>query len=242
MRYFIALCRSILFWFGFALVSLICSIGGVLFIGRLPKLGRAFIRFWAWSHRMMCRFILGQRIQLIGELTDEPHLYVFKHESAFETVEQPYLFRFPAVFAKRELFDIPLWGKAGTLYGLIPVDREGGSKTMRAMLAAAKSALAQGRPLCLFAEGTRVARGEAPPLRAGFAGIYRMLNVPVTPVAIDSGDAYPNGKWVKWPRTITYKIGETIPAGLDRAEAEERVWRAINALNPHELMQQYKPE
>jgi 1-acyl-sn-glycerol-3-phosphate acyltransferase len=236
LRYSLALFRSIIFWIGFAIASLIGSLGGVLFMKRAPKLGRATIRFWAWSHRMLCRFVLGQRIRIIGELTDEPRLYVFKHESAFETVEQPYIFQFPAVFAKRELFDIPLWGKAASNYGLIPVDREGGSKTMRAMLAAAKSALAQGRPLCLFAEGPRIPRGKAPPLRAGFAGIYRMLNVAVTPVAIDSGDAYPNGKWVKWPGTITYVVGETIPPGLDRAEAEDRVWRAINALNPPEAL------
>lgn len=237
MRYSIALFRSILFWIGFVLVSFIASLAGTLFLKIAPPVGRAFIRFWAWSHRMLCLLVLGQKIRIIGDLPNDPVLYVFKHESAFETVEQPYLFDYPAVFAKRELFDIPLWGSAARRYGLIPVDREGGSKTMRAMLAAAKSALAEGRPLCLFAEGTRIARGEAPPLRAGFAGIYRMLGVAVTPVAIDSGDAYPNGKWVKWPGTITYLVGETIPPGLDRAEAEDRVWRAINALNPPEALE-----
>lgn len=232
MRYGIALFRSILFWIFFAIISLIASLGGILFIKPLPRFGRAFVKFWAWSHRIMCRFILGHKIHIIGDLPNAPILYVFKHESAFETVEQPYLFDYPAVFAKRELFDIPLWGTAATLYGLIPVDREGGSKAMRAMLSAAKAALAQGRPLCLFAEGTRVPHGEAPPLRAGFAGIYRMLNIPVTPVAIDSSVAYPSNRWVKWPGTITYLVGDTIPAGLDRAEAEKQVWRAINALNP----------
>lgn len=231
MRYAIALFRSIIFWILFGIASVIASLGGVLFLKIAPPLGRAFVTFWASSHRMLCLLVLGQRVRIIGDMPNQPLLYVFKHESAFETVEQPYLFDHPAVFAKRELFDIPLWGAAAARYGLIPVDREGGSKTMRAMLASAKAALADGRPLCLFAEGTRVPRGEAPPLRAGFAGIYRMLNVAVTPVAIDSGTAYPSNRWVKWPGTITYLVGETIPPGLDRDEAEQKVWRAINALN-----------
>src|SRR3546814_5170627 len=80
-------------------------------------------------------------------MPDIPVLYVFKHEGAFETIEQPMLFRWPAVFAKEELFSIPVWGQAARFYGLIPVDREGGGKAMCAMLAAAKAALAAGRPL-----------------------------------------------------------------------------------------------
>ncbi|MDZ3831986.1 MAG: lysophospholipid acyltransferase family protein [Sphingopyxis sp.] len=237
MRYFAALIRSILFWIAFVLMSSICSIGAVVSLPVSHHATRWFVRLWARFHRLICQLLLGQRIRVEGEMPDIPVLYVFKHESAFETVEQPMLFHHPAVFAKEELFSIPVWGQAARFYGLIPVDRDGGGKAMRAMLAAAKGALASGRPLCLFAEGTRVAHGEAPPLRAGFAGMYRLLGVPVIPVAIDSGVAYPPRRWVKWPGTITYRVGETIPAGLPRDEAEERVWRAINALNPPEALQ-----
>ena len=232
MRYAVALVRSILFWLLFVLMSSISSIGAVV---SLPISHRAtiwFVRIWAQFHRLICRLALGQKIVIEGEMPDSPVLYVFKHESAFETVEQPMLFKHPAVFAKEELFSIPVWGQAARFYGLIPVDRDGGGKAMRAMLGAAKAALAGGRPLVLFAEGTRVAHGEAPQLRPGFAGMYRLLGVPVIPVAVNSGLAYPPRKWVKWPGTITYKVGETIPAGLPRDEAEARVRIAINALNP----------
>jgi len=36
---------------------------------------------------------------------------------------------------------------------------------------------------------------------------------------------------VKRPGRITYKVGDTIPAGLPREEVEARVHAAINALN-----------
>ncbi|MBA3941968.1 MAG: 1-acyl-sn-glycerol-3-phosphate acyltransferase [Sphingopyxis sp.] len=236
MRYTIALLRSILFWILFVLMSSISSIGAVI---SLPVSHRAtiwFVRIWAQFHRLICRFVLGQKIVVEGAMPDSPVLYVFKHESAFETVEQPMLFKHPAVFAKEELFAIPVWGQAAHFYGLIPVDRDGGGKAMRAMLGAARAALANGRPLVLFAEGTRVPHGQAPELRSGFAGVYRLLGVPVIPVAVDSGVAYPPRKWVKWPGTITYRVGETIPAGLPREEAEARVRVAINALNPPEAL------
>src|SRR3546814_450377 len=152
MRYTIALVRSILFWLLFVMMSSISSIGGVI---ALPVSHRGtiwFVRIWAQSHRLFCRFVLGQRIVVEGAMPDIPVLYVFKHESAFETVEQPMLFKHPAVFAKEELFSIPVWGQAARFYGLIPVDRDGGGKAMRAMLGAAKAALAKGRPLVLRSE------------------------------------------------------------------------------------------
>ncbi len=232
MRYTIALFRSILFWLLFVLMSSLSSIGAVISLPVSHRATIGFVRIWAQFHRLICRFILGHRIVVEGELPDTPVLYVFKHESAFETIEQPMLFKHPAVFAKEELFSIPVWGQAAHFYGLIPVDRDGGGKAMRAMLGAAKAALAKGRPLVLFAEGTRVPHGQAPALRPGFAGMYRLLGVPVIPVAVNSGIAYPPRRWVKWPGTITYKVGETIPPGLPREEAEARVRAAINALNP----------
>ena len=236
MRYAIALLRSILFWFLFGLMSAICSIGAVVALPISHRATQWFVGMWARFHRFITRVVLGQRVVVEGAMPDSPVLYVFKHEGAFETVDQPLLFKWPAVFAKEELFSIPVWGQAAHLYGLIPVDRSGGGKAMRAMLNAAKAALAKGRPLVLFAEGTRVPHGLAPPLRSGFAGVYRLLGVPVIPVAVNSGLVYPPRRWVKWPGTITYRVGETIPAGLPRAEAEDRVWRAINALNPPEAL------
>lgn len=199
------------------------------FMGQRPL--AAVARGWSRFHRLCARILLGQRVRLIGTLTDAPKLYVFKHESMFETIDLLSFFDMPAVAAKRELLDIPLWGWVAKRYGLIPVERQAGARAMRSLRRAATEALATGRPICLFAEGTRVPHGERPPLRAGFAGLYSLLKVPVVPVALDTGRVSARGSFLKHAGIITYKVGEEIPAGLPRQEAEARVHAAINALN-----------
>jgi 1-acyl-sn-glycerol-3-phosphate acyltransferase len=158
-------------------------------------------------------------------------LYVIKHEAMYETIETLVLFDRPVVVMKKELVDLFGWGYAARKLGVIPVDREAGAAAMRRMIAAARIAKESNRPVVLFPEGTRVAHGERPPLRAGFAGLYKVLGLPVVPIALDSGRIWPRS-FIKTPGIVTMKVGETIPPALPREEAEARVHAAINALNP----------
>jgi 1-acyl-sn-glycerol-3-phosphate acyltransferase len=97
------------------------------------------------------------------------------------------------------------------------------------MIKTARERVGEGRPLVIFPEGTRVSHGGKPPLQSGFAGTYKLLGLPVVPIAVNSGPVY--HRIIKRPGTITYRVGETIPAGLERDEIEARVHAAINALN-----------
>ena len=97
---------------------------------------------------------------------------------------------------------------------------------------AAEAAIAEGRPIIIFPEGTRVPPGETPPLQPGFAGLYRALKLPVVPVAVDSGRLAPRNSFVKRPGIVTFRFGAAIPPGLKRDEIEARVHAAINALEP----------
>jgi len=193
----------------------------------IPRVATAWSRF----HRRCAYWVLGQKVRVEGRLENGPYLYIVKHESMFETIDLLCLLDRPAIAAKRELFDIPLWGGIARRYGLIPIERTAGASALRALRAAARAATAEGRAVCLFPEGTRVPHGESPPLRAGFAGLYALLGLPVVPVAVDSGRVSPRGKFMKRAGTITYRVGEIVPPGLDRREAEAMVHAAINALN-----------
>jgi len=184
---------------------------------------------WVRWHRACARWLLGIRVVVEGEVPQGAVIVAGKHESMFEAIDLPALLRLPVPFAKAELLRIPLWGRVGRLYGVVPVERDQGAKALRAMRTAALGYAAQGRPLAIFPEGTRVPHGECPSLQAGFAGIYKLLDLPVVPMAVNSGPLYQR----RWKRsgTITVRFGETIPAGLPRAEVEERVHAAINVLN-----------
>ncbi len=189
------------------------------------------VRGWARYQHFCARWILGINVKVDGDLRDRPVLYAIKHESMYETIDMPRVFHRPSVVAKKQLFDIPFWGKAALAYGMIPVDRDGGAAALRNMLGISRGLLAQGRPVIIFPEGTRVLHGDQPPLQSGFAGLYKMLGVPVVPVAVNSGKLMPRDSRAWHGGTITYKVGAEIPAGLPRNEVEARVHAAINALN-----------
>jgi 1-acyl-sn-glycerol-3-phosphate acyltransferase len=192
---------------------------------------RAVANGWARFHRGCSRRLLGIRTRIIGTPPRGPALIAAKHQSMFETIELVVLLDIPGIVMKRELAEIPLWGAIAKRYGIIAVDRIGGAAALRKMLKAAHAAIAEGRPIVIFPEGTRVPPGERPPLQPGFAGLYRALNLPVVPLALDSGRVWPRHKFVKHAGTVTMRFGDPIPAGLPRKEVEARVHAAINLLD-----------
>jgi 1-acyl-sn-glycerol-3-phosphate acyltransferase len=188
-------------------------------------------RVWAQYHHLCVRWLLGIRTVVEGKFPTGSAIIAMKHEAMFETIEVLRLINRPAVVAKAELMTIPVWGAAARRHGIIPVARETGSAALRRMLKAAREAVALNRPILIFPEGTRVTPGEQPPLRAGIAGLYKTLGLPVVPVALDSGRLWPKRKFLKRSGIITMRIGEPIPPGLGRDEIEARIHTAINVLN-----------
>lgn len=219
--------RSLAFYtlfYGATVVMVIAALPTLL----LPQGAlQAMVRAWCRWHRWCCSALLGIGVRVEGPPPDRAVLVAMRHESYFEAIDLPNLLPLPMVFAKRELLAIPLWGALGRRYGLIAVDRAAGARALRAMIGAA--ARHGSRPLVIFPEGTRVPHGQHVPLQAGFAGLYKLLGLPVVPVAVASGALYHR----RWKRrgTIVVRFGTALPAGLPRAEIEARVEAAINALN-----------
>lgn len=230
MRFALAAFRSALFMAVFYPGSVPIVAAAVVAGWIAPAAVIPAARVWAGWFALTTRVLLGIRVRIAGAVPDHAALVAFKHQSAFETIMVLWLFRRPATVLKAELLAIPLWGAAARAHGVIPVDRAGSATALRAMLKAGNAAKAADRPVVIFPEGTRTPPGEAPPLRAGLAGLYRALKLPLIPVALDSAGCWPKG-FVKYPGTVTFAFGAPIPPGLDRDDIEARVHAAINALN-----------
>jgi 1-acyl-sn-glycerol-3-phosphate acyltransferase len=195
-----------------------------------PAAIRAYGKGWAGLHAFLARWVLGIRTRIEGAPPRGAVLVAAKHEAHYEPLELIRILDMPAPVMKRQLGDIPLWGWIARRYGAIPIDRSGGAAALRAMMREAEHAKRDGRPILIFPEGTRVLPGEQPPLQSGFAALYRLLDLPVVPVALDSGRLWPK-KGARRSGVVTMRFGDPIPPGLPRRELEAAVHRQINALN-----------
>ena len=164
-----------------------------------------------------------------------PAILAAKHQSAWDTIVfYRVLDADPVYVLKRELTWIPILGWYLRRVGMVAVDRKGGAAALRRMTATAHAALAEGRRIVIFPEGTRTAPGARRPYHPGVAALYAATDVPVVPVALDSGRYWPRRGFLKRPGTITLRILPPLPPGLARkafvAELEHRIEEACAAL------------
>lgn len=218
---------------------------GLMLLLWLPSLWRgheAIVRgqrLWAGHVVWLLRRLAGISHQERGRerLPAGGVIIAAKHQSAWDTLIWHLIADDPAIVMKQELLSIPIYGAFCRKSRMIAVDRQGGTKAMRAMLEAARRALAEGRPIVIFPQGTRTAPGTpatAQPYLPGVAALYRGLGVPVVPVALNSGLFWPRHGFLRRPGRIVLEYLEPIAPGLPRAsfmiELERRIERATERL------------
>jgi len=193
--------------------------GLVLLIPGVPRLWIiAAGRVWIAGVMVLLRVAAGIDDQIRGRenLPDGPCLIAAKHQSAWDTLIFNLLLNDPSFVLKRELLFVPFFGWYLKRYGIVAIDREGGSKALRKMVAESQQITATGRKLIIFPEGTRVAPGDSKPYHPGVAALYRELQLPVVPVALTSGLHWGRRAFRKVPGTIRLEFLPPIPPGMDR--------------------------
>ncbi len=213
-------------WIRSVLFLIILYVGTfILFFVFIPtlfftrKMSGCFPRFWATVMPKALRFVCGVKLNIEG-LENLPKLngYIIasKHQSAFETMVFHAIV--PNVFyvLKKELMYLPIAGIYFLKTGCIPIDRKGGAKTMRHMLAGVKTRLQEGMNLIIFPEGTRTKPGTKKPYTPGVAFLYEQCNVPVVPVALNTGYCWPKNKVKKYPGQLTIRFLPPVAPGLDK--------------------------
>ena len=79
------------------------------------------------------------------------------------------------------------------------------------------SAVAAGRQVIIFPEGTRTAVDERVPYLPGVVAIAAATGAPVVPVATDSGMVWGRRSFLKQPGVIRISMLPPLPPKLDRA-------------------------
>jgi 1-acyl-sn-glycerol-3-phosphate acyltransferase len=212
--------RSLLFNILFALWT------ALIFVLSLPTLvlprGAAWWMggLWVRGALLLLRAIvgLGHRVRGTEYRIAGPAIYAAKHQSAWDTLVFPLLLDQPAYVLKQELIRVPLFGSYLKQCGMIPVDRRGGGNALKQLLKAARAAVAEGRSILIYPEGTRTPPGERRPYHPGVAALYGDLGIPVVPVALNSGLFWGRRSFNKKPGIITIEFLPAIPPGLPRRE------------------------
>ncbi|MBN9588352.1 MAG: hypothetical protein BGN85_13470 [Alphaproteobacteria bacterium 64-11] len=224
--------RSFLFMAWFMGLTIVLGIVCLPLLA-LPRRGAVAVgRFWSIATLWGLKAIAGLDWRITGTVPRKPVLVAAKHMSMWDTLALHIALGDPGIVLKRQLLRIPFYGWYLGKAAAIPIERSAGANALRAMTAAAKAVLDEGRPVLIFPEGTRKKPGAAPDYKPGVAGLYAMLGVACVPVALDSG-VYWQGFW-KRPGIITLAFLEPIPPGLKRGEfmamLEGRIETATAAL------------
>lgn len=173
-----------------------------------------------WS-RTLCRvlkIIVGLEYEVRGRqyISETPAIYAAKHQSAWDTFIYFMIFDNPSYVLKKELHRIPFWGLAANKYGAISVDRSGGASALKHLITDTKDRLQRGFNIIIFPEGTRTAPGKKLPYHPGIAAMYGATEVPVIPVAVNSGLFWGRRSVIKRSGKIVIEFLPPIETGLKR--------------------------
>jgi 1-acyl-sn-glycerol-3-phosphate acyltransferase len=195
-----------------------------------------YMKMWCACALWLCKHIALIKMKAHGleHIKGGPFIVAAKHQSLFENFALFYLLDDPVIILKRELMLIPFASWALRKMGMIPVNRESGHKEGRSLIHKAQTALHQGRSLLIFPEGTRRPPGAPPRYKMGLSLLYKTLQVPCLPVALNSGVYWPRRSFLRYPGTVQIIFLPPIPPGLHHKEAiaqiQDRIESASNAL------------
>jgi 1-acyl-sn-glycerol-3-phosphate acyltransferase len=187
-------------------------------------------RFWARLVVGGLRLICGISYRVTGRehLPQGAMLIASQHQSAFDTLVWLMLVPRPSYVVKQELSRVPLFGPLLRAGGQILVDRSAGAAALRSLITQSNRAIAEGRQVVIFPEGTRTAPGTIAKLQPGVVALAAASHLPVIPVATDSGRHWGRRAFRKRAGTIHVAIQPPLPPDLPRPlliERLERAWR-----------------
>jgi len=192
---------------------------------------------WLWLARV--------DLEVIGREHIDParsYVIVSNHLSAFDIMAHFAALPVPIRYlAKQELFKIPFLAMAMRAIGIVEVDRTAGKSVHEHINDSAREAVALGRSLIIYPEGTRPRDGKMRPFKKGAFTIANSMDLPIVPTAITgSYEAWRPASYFVRKGKIRIEIMEPIEmadiprSGVDRIRVETHA-RIAAIVKQHEL-------
>ena len=195
-----------------AIPTLILPSKFTIFFGRLSAKYLVFI----------LKIILNTKVKFHGveNLKKVDNFFVASaHQSMFETFALQIPLDGPIFILKKELLNIPLFGWYLRKIGSIAIVRDTTTRENLNFFDKVRERIKTSkRPLLIFPKGTRVKLDEQPPFKKGVGRIYKALNLPCVPVALNTGKVWPKNSFLKYPGDIHISFLEPIMSGKNNEE------------------------
>ncbi len=139
-----------------------------------------------WSRRLLEQARIELSVQGLDNLSEgENYVVMSNHQSHYDIpVIYQALGRRLRMVAKRELFRVPLWGRAMRVAGFIEIDRQNHDRALDSMRRAAE-ALRAGTDIWIAPEGTRSRDGALGEFRKGGFHLALETGARILPVTIE---------------------------------------------------------
>ena len=194
-----------------------------------------------WGARTGYR-LAGLRVRRVGyeRLQDgQAYLFMANHTSNLDPpVITPLLGRRVSIIAKKELFDIPIFGRAMRAAGFVALDRSQRKSAIESVRAAV-AVLQSGQGMLVFPEGTRSPDGRLLPFKRGAFHLAMEAAVPIVPITIvGSHDAWPKGSFSLKP--VELVVHFHAPVDPRQFTTREQLLSAVRAAIHSALPPQYQ--
>lgn len=221
------LARSLLFYFffwGWTIALGLVALPALLSARLARRVPDVWIDVTLWLLRRIC----GLRVAVCGERLSHPAIYASKHQSALDTLVLWRQLGGPAFILKRELLRIPIFGWYLWRMQPIAINRGARSQALQAIREQAARRVAADRNLVIFPEGTRTRPGTQVQYKtAGISVLYQELNIPIVPVALNTGLFWGRNALLKHPGTTVIEYLPPIAPGLPANEMLTQVKEQI---------------
>lgn len=181
----------------------------------------------------LLKYIAGLSFEIEGKEhipENKPFLIVSNHQSPWETLLFFQIFKHPVMILKKELLRIPVFGWFLTRTGMLALDRKEPAKSFRSLIKNIDIRLNQeGRPVCIFPEGTRKPPGMPGKFQRGIYLIQKQLRADILCVAHNAGVFWQPHKFIIRPGCVKVYIYPILPAILDSELLEEVLPRMIHS-------------